>query len=274
MKRLITTLSILALLAASGGQSTYAFVDSQKNKWDQLYEKGDRAWQQMHYKEAAAAFKSALSATNSDINKEMLTLEALAEVYREAKKLPEEEQTLISLTQLMEKKDQFPPIALAGAYLRLSCIEFFLGSHDKAERYAITATTLFTEACEPRCSNVAIALNNLAWIEFKTNKMEAAEAHFLKSLFALGQNQADNSLTYGLVAENLANLYRQTGNLKEAALWYQKSKDSICSVLEKDDPLVAEITRVCSKFEAYRAELERKNEPVREKSVKGKVIAQ
>lgn len=272
MKRLTSTLSLLAILITSSGQCAYSFVASEKNNWAQMYEKGDRACQQMHYKEAESAFKSALSLSENDINKQLLTLEALAEVYHEEKKLPDEERTLISLTQLLEKKDQFPPIALAATYLRLSCIEFFLGSYDKAERYAKTATTLFTEACEPRCSNVAIALNNLAWIEYKTNKLEEAESHFLKSLFALGQTQGDKSLTYGLIAENLANLYQKKGNMKEASLWYQKSKDAICSVLEKEDPLVAEITKRCRKFESYRAEAESKNQPTTQKSVKGKLI--
>ncbi len=272
MKRLISILSLLALLAASSGQATYAFAASERSTWAQLYEKGDRALEQMHYKDAEAAFKLALGAAKNDMNKELLTLEALAQVYHEAKKLPAEERTLISLTQLMQKKDHFPPIALAATYLRLSCIEFFLGSHEKAERYAKTATALFTEACEPRCSNVAIALNNLAWIEYKMNKREEAEGHFLKSLATLSENQEIKSLTYGLIAENLANLYEEKGNIKEAALWYQRSKDSICSVLEKEDPLVADITRRCNKFEAYCAEAERKNEPIRQTSVKGKLV--
>lgn len=272
MKRLVSALSLLVFLATASGQPVYAFVESQRSNWEKAFEKGDRAWQQRHYKEAAAAFKTALSATGDDINKELLTLEALAEVYSEAKKLPEEERTLISLTQLMQNKGNFPPIDLAAAYLRLSCIEFLLGSHEKAEQYAQTAISLFTEACEPRCSNVAIALNNLAWIEFKINKLEEAEAHFLKSLSVLGQNQEGKGLTYGLIAENLANLYEKKGQLKEAGLWYQISKKSICSVLDKEDPVVEEITRRCSKFEAYAERVSK--DQVREKSVKGEVISQ
>lgn len=272
MKRLVSTLSLLAFLAASSVQSAYAFVASEKNDWAQLYAKGDRAWQQMHYKEAESAFKSALSLAENDINKQLLTLEALAAVYQEAKKLPAEERTLISLTQLMQNKDEFPPIALAATYLRLSCLEFFLGSREKAEQYAKTATALLTEVCEPRGSNVAIAFNNLAWIECKLNKLEEAETHFLKSLRTLSQSQGEKSVTYGLIADNLANLYQKKGDMTEASFWFQKAKDSICSVLEKEDPLAMAITNRCRKFETYLAKAERKNKPTAQKSVKGKLI--
>ncbi len=274
MKRLIGTLSILTLMAASSTQTTYAFAGSERNNWEQLYENGDTAWQSMHYKRAESAFKSALVATDGDNSKELLTLESLADVYHEDKNLPAEERTLISLVQLMQSKDQYPPIAIAATYLRISCVEFFMAAYEKAEKNAKLAATLFEKSCEPRCPNVAIALNNLGWIEYKMNKLKDAEATFLQSLSALGLDQGDKSLTYGMIAENLAAVYLHKGDRQEAANWYQKAQTAICSVLEKDDPLVMEINKRCRKFETYSAMKDNKHAQTREKSVKGKLITQ
>lgn len=249
MFRQIIALFLSFLVVMLSSSNVNAFVGATQQSWEKLYVSGEEALERKHYKEAEAALQSALFATGGNTNKEMITLDALGELYEGQENYPLEEQIILSSLHLMRSLRDYPGSVIGATYLKLSAVNFFMNRAQTAEQYARAAIPILRESCGPLSPDVAVALNNLGWIEYQLNKLGLARTHFRQSLYMVGRTFGERSVFYGLTANNLAGLYARMGNRQNAFVWYEKSSAALNASLGASDALAREVARRCHELQ-------------------------
>ncbi|MBA3859486.1 MAG: hypothetical protein C0507_21490 [Cyanobacteria bacterium PR.3.49] len=244
MARLICIFISLVLLSLSGIPA-HSFAGKQKLEIFEVVPQ-EEAWTDSDYDNAEIALQAALLATNGDFNKQLPVLAGLADLYHERKKYKEEVTALLDLIKVMGCIDDYPAIPLAAQHLRLSTVYYELEDFRSAAKSAQTAVEIFRGSCGPDSPNLALAYNNLGWIEQKLGSLDAALEHFEKSLAIVNKNLGKKSLLYGLISENLAVLYTQKGEHEAAYFWYRSALKTLGDYLDKDDPLVSDLLNRCN----------------------------
>lgn len=240
MFREMITLLTASLVSLSGGDSVGALVGAGQS-WQKLYVSGEEMLENKKYKEAEITLLRALYATNGNIAKEMMTENALEELYDELENYPEEEKMLLSSLRLMRSQRDCPAILIGTTCVKLAAVNFFMDHLDRAEQYAKSAVPILKHSCGAISLDVAVALNNLGWIEYERNKLALAETDFRRSLYIAGRTVGEKSAFYGMTANNLAAVYLTTGNVRTALLWYQRSEAALSASLGTSDPFTRKI---------------------------------
>lgn len=239
---IVRTLSLLALLMVflvnlawpACARMNFGITAQPQSIDENLWSKPDNVTAEM-------ALQSALLATRNDPAKQLLVLQALADLYHESNKIEDEKDTLLTWINVAMGIKEYPLVYVATQNLRLSHTYFTLGEHDNAEKSAKTALEMYRQSSGEISPNVALALNNLAWIEIKQKEYAAAEFHLTYSLSIIKKAVGTDSLFYGLIADNLANLYGRIGNYRKALPLYKASLKALRQQLAADDPATNEV---------------------------------
>ncbi|PZM84119.1 MAG: hypothetical protein DKT66_05620 [Candidatus Melainabacteria bacterium] len=186
------------------------------------------------------ALRAALLVTKKK-DQQLLIIQALCDLCHEQKRYVEERDLLLSWISLAQQIEPFPAVNCATQNLRLSYAYFVLKDYEKAESAAKASLQMFRESCSESSPNVALALNNLAWVQMKLNKSADAEANILEALAILEVVAGEKSMIYGLLTENLAVLYEQTNNQKVALRLYKKALAILKKFLDKDDSIIVDL---------------------------------
>lgn len=234
-------ISSAIMLSASGA---HAFIGTPPQSWENLSVAGEKALDKEQYKEAEAALKAARQATAGNTNKELMTLDTLAELYDEQENYPAEEQALLSSLSLMQSLRDYPVSVIGATHLKLAIANVFMGRLEPAEKYAQTALLMLKDSLGPVAPDVAVALNNLGWIEYELDKLGPSETHLRKSLYIARQTFGEKTVLYGMTASNLAGLYVKKGNRASAAFWYKRSDLAFNAALGAKDELTRETARL------------------------------
>ena len=190
--------------------------------------------------DAELALKAALLVTKGK-EKQLMIMQALCDLYHEQRRFEDERDMILSWIKLAQESDIYSSVKLAAQHLRLSYALFLLKDFKSAESMANIALQLFRTSCGDGSTNVALALNNLAWIQMKLEKFSDAETNALQALAILKQVTGDKSLIYGLVVENLATLYSQMENEKLALHFYRLSFKILRNFFNRDDSILREL---------------------------------
>jgi tetratricopeptide (TPR) repeat protein len=193
--------------------------------WAHYYELGDDFFEKGQYQEAEDAYARALDQTDHDIVKQIVTLSALADVFHSERKRIEEICTIAALIRLLESIDGYPPLFIGRLYLRISSVFLDAEQMDAAYQIACIGSSMVESSCGKKSPNFAWALNCLAWIEFKSGRLKLAERHFMSALQILEQTVGNDAEYYGLVANNLATLFDECGDIRSALKWIKRAKD-------------------------------------------------
>jgi len=246
MRRLLPVLLILALLCLNG-IAAHSFAGSQSYEAQHRGSEEEKTWTDSDYDDAEIALQAALLATQGDFNKQLPVLQGLADIYHERQKYNEEISTLLALIKVMYSIDDYPIIPLAAQQLRLSTVYYLLDDYQSAASAGRMAVALLKKDSLQEPTNLALACNNLGWVELKLGNFDAALKLFEESLSILSKSVGKKSLLYGLISENLGALYTQKGEHRSAFIWYQASLKTLAEYLPKDDPVTIEIVRRCNR---------------------------
>ncbi len=261
------TIAILSLSLCLQSAAS-AFIGNLPQEWERLYSQGEESLELKKYKEAEATLQSALDATGGDTDKEMTTLNALDELYEVQHNFPAEEKILLSSIQLMRSVGDYPETAVGTTFLKLASVSYYMDHLDRAEVYSREALSILRKSCGKISPDVAVALNDLGWIEFKLDSLTEAENHFRQSLYILDRAFGQKNALYGLAAKNLAQLYESIHNYRAAATWYERASKSLRSSLGAQDSLTLQVEH---RWEELRTEqrtqpaVKRNSSPTREK---------
>lgn len=246
MSRLLPVLLILALLCLNG-IAAHSFSGSQSYEAQHRGSQEEETWTDSDYDDAEIALQAALLATQGDFNKQLPVLQGLADIYHERQKYNEEISTLLALIKVMYSIDDYPIIPLAAQQLRLSTVYYLLDDYQSAASAGRMAVDLLKKDRGQEPTNLALACNNLGWVELKLGNFDAALKLFEESLSVLSKSVGKKSLLYGLISENLGALYTQKGDHRSAFIWYQASLKTLAEYLPKDDAVTVEIVRRCNR---------------------------
>jgi hypothetical protein len=104
------------------------------------------------------------------------------ELFEEQKNYRAADKFLLNSLDLQRSLDGFPNASWGATYEKLSETSHFLGRPKESEQYAQAALAIMEDCCTPNSIDIAVALNNLGWIECANNKLGLAETHFRQSL--------------------------------------------------------------------------------------------
>lgn len=200
-------------------------------------------WTQPDNDDAEFALQAALLATKNSPPKQLLVLQALADLYHENKKTDKEKEALVAWIDTAMGIREYPLIYVATQNLRLSQACYALGECENAKKAALIALEMYRINSGELSPNVALALNNLAWIEIKQKEYSAAEFHLTYALSIIDKVVGKSSLFYGLIADNLAAFYGQRGDYRKALPYYKASLKALKQQLADDDPATLEVLR-------------------------------
>jgi tetratricopeptide (TPR) repeat protein len=232
--RKVSVLLTLAFLISANVLPAFA-LDVPPPQWQQ--------WQQIELldpEDTEIALRAALLLTKEK-EQQLLIIQALSDLCHEQKRYEEERDFLLSWISLAQQVQPFPAVNCATQNLRLSYAYFVLKDYEKAETAAKTSLQMFKQSCSESSPNVALALNNLAWVQMKLNKSADAEANILEALAILKVVAGEKSMIYGLLSENLAVLYEQTNNREAAIRLYKNSLRILKKFLDKEDSIIVDL---------------------------------
>ncbi|HEY9714316.1 MAG TPA: tetratricopeptide repeat protein, partial [Chroococcales cyanobacterium] len=199
---------------------------------------------------AERALRKALTAAGGNLTKKLVTLEALEEVFESEGNYPAEEQVLLSSMRLMRSVDDIPGLLLAATYSKLAVVNFYMNRLDRAEYFCRIALPVLKDSAGSISPDLAIALNNLGWIEYELKQYKHSESHLRQSLYILQRLFGDKDVLYGLTANNLAKVYLSVGNYQAALLWYRRCSKAMHSSVGPGSPITGEIDLRCRQLQS------------------------
>ncbi len=211
------------------------FAADTYQRWSQAYEAGEECFENEQFEDAEVALVQALKLSGGGITKQIITLQALADVFHKEKKYDEEIRTVAYLIMSLEQIDGYPPLFIGALYLRVSSVLYDKNELEDALQFATVSTSLMKEYCGSKSPNLASALNNQAWIEYKVGQVKEAERNFLKSLRILEKAVGTQDFHYGMVAHNLADVYDDTDQVRKSLKWNRKAKEVLAQYPGTDE---------------------------------------
>lgn len=246
----LTALLVLtSSISATGSQELYAPHD----QWHTLQD-----IEPLNSDDTEIALKAAFLISKSP-EKQLLILQALADLFHEQGRFEAEKEMLIQWINYANKIENYSPVTTATQHLRLSYAYFSLSEFEKAESEASISLKLFKQSCSKTSPNIALALNNLAWIALKRGNYSLAEANMLQSLEILSGTVGKKAFIYGLITQNLASLYSHKGEHKQSCHFYKISLKILKHYLDKEDSVITEVKRRLE--EEFNLADEEKNDP-------------
>lgn len=210
--------------------------------WESTFIDGQKALADQDYRKAESAFKEALRLSRGNAEDRMTTLAALVALYEETHNLAGQDDILTCMLVLMINCGEYSETTISSVYLKLADVNFMMGRLNIAEQYGTRAMQILQKSSGPMSPDMAVALNNLGWIECRMRKYSQAET-YLKLANRIAEKcfgRAD--LLYGLTAYNLASLYESIDNRTAALTWYERASSSLNNSLGVDNPFSLEVT--------------------------------
>lgn len=232
---------ILLLLMLGLSYKAEAFV-IQPDRWSSEYSLGSTALKKQRYVDAEQHLIDSLDHTQGNVQKLLLSLEALESVYDQIEDYTKEESVL--LAQCAVLKGLRPnAVPLGKIYTKLGALNSLVGCFDESEIYYEQAIPLLKAGLGQLNTPAAMALNNLAWSEFQQCKFSESENHFRQSLYIHSKVTGNKSIFYGLAATNLAELYATIDRPAAAVIWYERALIAFRASLGDKHPFTTELER-------------------------------
>lgn len=161
----------------------------------------------------------------------------------------EAEGNLLEALRLYEKVIQLtakagvPSVNAAIANGRLGALCADLDSPEIGIRFAKRSLQEFEQLEGPVNNDVAIELNNLAWLQEQAGKNLEAERSYEQALTILQIVAEDNEDLFAITENNLADLLTDQHRVKEAYKHYQNSYEHAKASFGQDNPLTKMIQK-------------------------------
>lgn len=107
-------------------------------------------------------------------------------------------------------------------------------------QYGIAATTLSTRVAMLRAMpnrdnrELAIALNNLAWVQEHLGGLKQAEANYKEAISLLSRNPAANAVSLGIIEYNMGDLYMSEHRFLDAMHVFRRAMQRLDDVPNVD----------------------------------------
>lgn len=248
-KKLQASISILlAGVFSLAANETMARTPNMPLNWHHLY---SNAWQQINlqnYSQAELLLKEATDTAGGEFYQTLMTFDLLDEMYEKQGDYKSAEKVLLS-SLLILKRNYYRPRSLAGLiYLKLAMVNYFMKDFHRASFFALLAVPCLEESAEREDEDAVSAFNNLGWIEYKLKKLPQAEEHLRKAIKMMKNTGGEQTLLYGLAANNLARTYESLGESGLALFWYSRSAKALKFSLGEDAKLTLEVGEKCRKL--------------------------
>lgn len=213
--------------------------------WHHLYSSAHQELSLQNYEQADLFLKEAAQAASGDFHQTIMTFDLLEEMFEKKGDYKSAENVLLQ-SLLILKRNYYQPRSLVGLiYLKLALVNYFMRDFHRASFFALLAVPCLEEGAEREDEDAVSVFNNLGWVEYKLKRLNQAEKHLRIAVKMSKRAGGEETLLFGLAANNLGRTYESLGKFKSALLWYTRSQKALKISLGKEALLTLEVGEKC-----------------------------